>query len=695
VGNEAAETIDATVVLVGQGVLADALARRLPRVGLELERANAAQAAQHARVIAPDLLVLVGDAAGDGGKRVLAQLATDTSVAELPVLVICGPSLATLGGIGLRKTVAALAPEGGIDVCALRIQQLIEALAGQGLGGQTLQQKVDAVAAKPKAGAAGAPSNEPAPKSAATGSERKGRSPTLVGIPSPLATERAEPVPSERRSTAGAARAPSPRGPEDAPTTAAASRAVTAQSAGATPHSVSPPVATPAAAPAEPPARAPAAAPAPAPIAAPAPAPTSARTATLIAAPAVGTPAARQPTAAKPPATAPSAPAATPVAAATPAPAAALAPEPLAAPAPRAAHAPAPMPVAAATAAPIELARTLAPVAAAAPTPVAAAAPPLVAARAAEPVLAHASTMLALPSAAPAVEVDWSEEPTRDGQTPLAWTTEAESAAPAARAATFAARLRARGRWIVAAGAAALLAAAATAIVALRSATDEDRVGAATGAIAPTPRGAMPVAVASARTADPTTTKSAAEFAASTATKASGATAKQPTGSARDARTSAPSAKLSAAHQDDARDPGALRDDEDDEDDDDSSDAPSRVRPELRHKVALANRNVTQGHRLLRRGQLGLAEAAYLKALSALPNYPRAMAGLARVHLRRKDGAEAVRWAERLVKQQPKRGNNQLLLGDAWALRGQPARARAAWLRAAAYGNAAARSRLK
>lgn len=54
-----------------------------------------------------------------------------------------------------------------------------------------------------------------------------------------------------------------------------------------------------------------------------------------------------------------------------------------------------------------------------------------------------------------------------------------------------------------------------------------------------------------------------------------------------------------------------------------------------------------------------------MRALKAWPNYPRALAGVVRVHLARKDGAEAVRWAKRLVSVQPKRSNNQLLLGDA------------------------------
>ena len=90
-----------------------------------------------------------------------------------------------------------------------------------------------------------------------------------------------------------------------------------------------------------------------------------------------------------------------------------------------------------------------------------------------------------------------------------------------------------------------------------------------------------------------------------------------------------------------------------------------------------------------------MAEAAYLKALAAYAEYPRAMAGLARVHLARKDGAEAVRWAKRLVVMQPKRGANQILLGDAWALRGNATLARAAWQQALRLGSPDARKRLR
>jgi hypothetical protein len=102
---------------------------------------------------------------------------------------------------------------------------------------------------------------------------------------------------------------------------------------------------------------------------------------------------------------------------------------------------------------------------------------------------------------------------------------------------------------------------------------------------------------------------------------------------------------------------------------------------------------VDEGALLFEDGRLGLAEASYLQALKSIPGYPRAMAGLVRVHIARKDGAEAVRWAKQLVTKQPKNGQHQLLLGDAEALHGDIAAARDAWKRAIRYGSAAAMQR--
>ena len=128
----------------------------------------------------------------------------------------------------------------------------------------------------------------------------------------------------------------------------------------------------------------------------------------------------------------------------------------------------------------------------------------------------------------------------------------------------------------------------------------------------------------------------------------------------------------------------------------DELEVPARFSLDRKQRIAIARRYVAVGHRLLKRKKLGPARAElYIKALRTFPDYPRALAGVARVHLQRREGSDAVRWAKRLVAVQSQRGNNQLLLGDAWALRGDDTAARAAWRRAAKYGNATARSRLK
>jgi hypothetical protein len=147
------------------------------------------------------------------------------------------------------------------------------------------------------------------------------------------------------------------------------------------------------------------------------------------------------------------------------------------------------------------------------------------------------------------------------------------------------------------------------------------------------------------------------------------------------------SSPLAAAPQPSAADDASAEDPEpENAGDADPALSPARVR---------ADRFADTGLSLAKQGRFGLAEASYLKALHALPNYPRALAGLVRVHLQRNDGAEAFRWAKRLVNKQPNRARNQLLLGDAQALRGNAKAARVAWTRAARNGSVAARARLR
>jgi cytochrome c-type biogenesis protein CcmH/NrfG len=112
-------------------------------------------------------------------------------------------------------------------------------------------------------------------------------------------------------------------------------------------------------------------------------------------------------------------------------------------------------------------------------------------------------------------------------------------------------------------------------------------------------------------------------------------------------------------------------------------------------RVATANRLVRKGDRLRRGNQAGQAEAHYLKALKIIPKYPRAMAGMARAKIQQRNGNEALRWARMLVKAQPKRSHNLVLLGDAYRVAGNKSAARKVWYKAAGAGNAVAKRRLR
>ena len=140
--------------------------------------------------------------------------------------------------------------------------------------------------------------------------------------------------------------------------------------------------------------------------------------------------------------------------------------------------------------------------------------------------------------------------------------------------------------------------------------------------------------------------------------------------------------------EDEALEDEAAADDEADSEVEDSS-------PDSVDRSRQARKLITVGNKKLRRKQLRFAEADFRKALKLVPRYPLALKGIARVHLARKDGKAAVRWAAMLVKRQPIRSENFLILGDAYALRGNKAAAVKAWKRAAKAGNKIAAKRLK
>jgi tetratricopeptide (TPR) repeat protein len=122
--------------------------------------------------------------------------------------------------------------------------------------------------------------------------------------------------------------------------------------------------------------------------------------------------------------------------------------------------------------------------------------------------------------------------------------------------------------------------------------------------------------------------------------------------------------------------------------------APPVAHP-TRVQMARASRAIKRADTLFERGKLGPASASYRYALANAPENAEAMAGLARVHLRRKEGGEALKMAQRLVAQHGRDSSYLLLLGDAWAQQADPVQARDAWTRAAAYGNRTALQRLR
>ncbi|AKF05062.1 response regulator [Sandaracinus amylolyticus] len=78
-------------------------------------------------------------------------------------------------------------------------------------------------------------------------------------------------------------------------------------------------------------------------------------------------------------------------------------------------------------------------------------------------------------------------------------------------------------------------------------------------------------------------------------------------------------------------------------------------------------------------GELQAAEGDYLRVLRTDPRNARAIAGLVRLHMARRDARAATQWARRLVAARPNLPANHVLLGDALMLGGDRDGARRAW----------------
>jgi tetratricopeptide (TPR) repeat protein len=112
-------------------------------------------------------------------------------------------------------------------------------------------------------------------------------------------------------------------------------------------------------------------------------------------------------------------------------------------------------------------------------------------------------------------------------------------------------------------------------------------------------------------------------------------------------------------------------------------------------RLAQAAQLTSQGNLFLERGLSRTARARYSEALRASPDYPRAIAGMARLEIAAGRGDLAVPHALRLVHMRPAVLPYRVLLGDAYESANMHDKAVAAWTKAARRGSKAAKARLK
>lgn len=104
---------------------------------------------------------------------------------------------------------------------------------------------------------------------------------------------------------------------------------------------------------------------------------------------------------------------------------------------------------------------------------------------------------------------------------------------------------------------------------------------------------------------------------------------------------------------------------------------------------------VDRARALHKRKKYAPAKARYRDALKVYPDYPPAIAGLAQLAIRQRDGKQAVQLARQLVSLEPEEASHQVLLGDAYKSASKRKEAREAWKAAARMGSAEARARLR
>ena len=146
--------------MVGQGEpMQTALGEALRRHGISVAGCATAELEQAVRVYAPDLVVLIGDAAVRGGASVVRRMAANRATDVLPVAVVSNDAVLKHEGQDFRTGAVAIVPRGaGADTIARRLAELAEevperpGLMGGELNEHNLQDVVDLVSNDMKTG---------------------------------------------------------------------------------------------------------------------------------------------------------------------------------------------------------------------------------------------------------------------------------------------------------------------------------------------------------------------------------------------------------------------------------------------------------------------------------------------------------------------------------------------------------------
>jgi CheY-like chemotaxis protein/Flp pilus assembly protein TadD len=149
-----------TVLMVGQGEpMQTALGEALRRHGISVAGCATAELEQAVRVYAPDLVVLIGDAAVRGGATVVRRMAANRATDVLPVAVVSNDAVLKHEGQDFRTGAVAIVPRGaGADAIARRLAELADevperpGLVTGSINESNLQDVVDLVSNDTKTG---------------------------------------------------------------------------------------------------------------------------------------------------------------------------------------------------------------------------------------------------------------------------------------------------------------------------------------------------------------------------------------------------------------------------------------------------------------------------------------------------------------------------------------------------------------